>query len=92
MFPMNDEGVSDVNMNVTRVEEEDSVLIEGTIYTSPSGGGSVYYINPVFQSADGSIYTVSGSGMSSESSSAGDGYSMSLDQAFTVTENGKFIY
>jgi len=87
---VSDEAISDGHMSLNYGDDETSITLEGTIYTSPSNKQHKYYFNPVYQSADGSVYTVSGSGfMVNESNSEGSVYSHTLDTATTVTENGK---
>ena len=50
-----------------------------------------YYFNPVYQSADGSVYAVSGSGFTFHDEAYGEGsvYSQTMDATVTTTANGK---
>ncbi|MGL6198031.1 MAG: hypothetical protein ACRC3H_03760 [Lachnospiraceae bacterium] len=88
-IPINDEAISDVNFNINNGEDEDSIMLEGTMYVSPSNEETIYHLNPVYQSRDGSVYTVEGSSMSSDSYSVGFEQSMSLEEVTEITENGK---
>jgi hypothetical protein len=65
------------------------IVLEGTIYVAPAAS-HVYYLNPVYQSADGRVYAMSGSGISCDGNSAeGALLTRTLDSKTTVTENGK---
>lgn len=88
---VSDEAISDGHMSLNYKDDETSIILEGTIYTSPSNKRHTYYFNPVYQSADGSVYAVSGSGfmVNNESYSEGSVYSQTMDASTTVTENGK---
>lgn len=88
---ISDDAICDTHMEIKAGDNENSTSLKGTIYTAPSSKNHIYYFNPVFQSADGSIYTTSGSGFmaNNESISEGSVYSQTLDASTTVTENGK---
>lgn len=90
--PVQDEGISDGHRNFNFGEEENSLTMEGTIYATPMSENQTYYCNPVYQSADGSVYTISEYGgfmVSDESYSEGPVITQTLDASTTVTENGK---
>jgi hypothetical protein len=71
-------------------DDEDRASLEGTIYISPEGLRHVYYYNPVYQSADGSIYMVTGPGMETSIESVeGELFGWTLGETYTETENGK---
>jgi hypothetical protein len=64
-------------------------LLEGTVYLAPSGGNLIWHFNPVYQSPDGSVYAVSGSGMNTDcGQSEGEKCSQTIESSCTVTENG----
>lgn len=88
---LSDPAISDGHTSINTGDDENSVSLEGTIYVSPSRNMSTFYFNPIYQSADGSIYLVSGDGFTfnSETYSEGSVYSQILDDTTTVTENGK---
>lgn len=85
-----DEGFSDVKRHVKSGDNEDGLELEGTVYIPSGSMSSAIYINPVYQSADGSIYLISGQGFSATGdNSEGGVYSQTLTDTVTVTENGK---
>lgn len=87
-----DDAISDGHMALSYGDEESSLLMEGTIYCSSSGFERTYYFNPVYQSADGSVYALSGSGFSVSGDtepSEGSLYSQTLTDSSTFTENGE---
>ena len=62
--------------------------MEGTLYV-PTGEDKIYYINPVYQSSDGSVYVLSGNGhMFSGIGGEGAAYSQTLEENITVRDNG----
>lgn len=63
---MADDGISDCQTKLSGGGLENSISLEGTVYVSPLAGMSTYYINPVYQSADGRVYLTAGSGFSTE--------------------------
>lgn len=86
------EAVSDEHIAASYGDESRGITLTGTIYTAPSNKKHTYYFNPVYQSADGSVYvTTSGSGfmVNDESYSEGSVYSQTLEAVTTVTENGE---
>lgn len=85
-----DEGISDGHSAYNYGDEEDSTTLEGTIYFSPSSTDTIFYINPVFQSADGSVYATTGNGYKVDGMlGEGPSYSTTLSETTTITENGK---
>jgi hypothetical protein len=88
---MSDPAISDGHMSVNVGDDENSTQLEGTIYVSLTGGGTgPFYFNPVYQGADGSVYSTSGDGISSQGiESEGSVMSQTMDYTSTVTENGK---
>ena len=88
---ISDPAISDGHVHTQIDDHGHKVTLSGTIYVSPSSILRTYYFNPVYQSADGRIYAVSGSGfaVSTEAYSEGAIYSQTLDATTTVTENGE---
>ncbi len=90
---MTDEGIIEPHQDLKYTNEnEESITLKGTMYVAPSGKKErIYYFNPVYQTQDGSVYTVSGSGfvVENENYSQGSVYSQTLDASSTITENGK---
>ena len=66
-----------------------SVSMEATLYVSKTAGRKVFYFNPVYQSADGRVYLVPGSGMTSVNNDDGlSSMSQTMTDTSTGTENG----
>ncbi|MEN6418477.1 MAG: hypothetical protein ABFC73_06105 [Clostridiaceae bacterium] len=80
-----DEAISDGQLGLNYGDTEDKITLDGTIYLADLSGNYSCYINPVYQSEDGSVYAVSGGGMEMCS---GAGMSQTLEEKSTVTENG----
>lgn len=57
-----DEGISARNLAMKTTDEGDELTMEASIYFSTQVGDCSIYINPVYQSKDGTIYTVAGNG------------------------------
>ncbi len=84
------EGLSDGHTSISTTDSGEDISLEGTIYVAPTTSQTAFYMNPVYQSADGRVYTMSGGGISfSGDSSEGENFSRTLDAATTVTENGE---
>ena len=83
--------ISDGHTSIFVGDDENSVSLDGTIYVVPSNISHTYYFNPVYQSIDGSVYAVTGSGfmMNSDLYSEGSVYSHTLDAVTSITENGE---
>lgn len=86
-----DSAISDGHAALHFKDNEDTIDLDGTIYLSIRHPGVIWYINPVYQSTDGSVYTTAGSGISfsGDTGAAGARYSTTLKETTTVTENGK---
>lgn len=88
---ISDPAISDGHVNYKLGDDGDSVTLTGTVYVSPVNIARTYYFNPVYQSADGSVYATTGNGfmVNTEAYSEGSVYSQTLDATTTVTEGGK---
>lgn len=85
-----DEAISDGHKGLSYSDIEDKTTLKGTIYVSPNRTNSTYYINPVYQSSQGSVYAMSGNGISVGGiQDEGIIINHKLDESTTVTENGK---
>lgn len=85
-----DDAISDRNTALHYGDEEEKLSLEGTIYISPILFGQAYYINPVYQSANGNVYATSGSGFGVNSvEGEGSVYSQTLEETKTIIENGE---
>jgi hypothetical protein len=88
---MSDPAISDGHVDYKTEDKGNSITLTGTVYVSPQTISHTYYFNPVYQSADGSVYAVSGSGftVNSEAYSEGAVYSQTLEATTSETVNGK---
>ena len=85
------DAVSDGHTSLNIGDAENSTTLEGTVYVCTGGGGPrTFYFNPVYQNADGQVYTTTGSGLStSGEASAGVSLTQTMTASYTATENGK---
>lgn len=86
------EGVCDLDINYNESDNSEEHSISGTIYivSGKMDGNAVYYANPVYQTADGKIYTTRGHGFSrSGESGEGEEFSSTISGETTISENGK---
>lgn len=83
--------VVDIQTNALHVSDEaETTTIEGTIYVSSNSGEQVYYINTVYQTGDGRVYVVAGSGlMLSGGKSEGLSCSQKYDETTTANVDGR---
>lgn len=86
------EGVCDLNINYYESDDSEEHSISGTVYMLPgkTDESMAFYANPVYQTADGSIYVTGGNGVSA-SGESGEGMELSstLEGETAVTENGR---
>lgn len=90
------EGLSDVNNHV-KSHNEDTYYTElsATIYAPVdsenelTGSEICFYMNPVYQAADGSVYLTSGNGSVMNATGAGVVMSTRLSEEYTTTVNGE---
>ncbi|HHY63958.1 MAG TPA: hypothetical protein GX501_02835 [Clostridiaceae bacterium] len=81
--------VCDVHTSFILRDDEDSIILEGTVYVTPDTADTIYQFNPVYQSHDGKVYVVSGnSARLGYFEDEGATFSKALDEKVTVTENG----
>ncbi len=76
----------------TAIAEGDTqkLTLEGTIYLTIGGGTSLCYVNPVYQTANGAVYTVQGHGYHvSGSEGEGVNYTTTLSESGKTTINGE---
>lgn len=85
-----DDAISDAHTGLHCTDAGDGIDMKGTIYVSASKGSDVFYCNPVYQTAAGEVYLVSGQGVSYGGElSAGMSGSQALKEEQTVTIDGK---
>ena len=82
---VSDEGISDGHMAVNGSENGTSVSLEGTVYIAArrAVGTGMYFINPVYQEADGRVYAMSGNSISMDDGTGRAGEKMTV----TLTES-----
>lgn len=88
---MSDPAISDGHTHIDVGDDSNGLALDGTIYVTPSSELRTYYINPVYQCVDGSVYLVSGDGHSTSTDAFGEGvvFSQTLDATSTIVEDGK---
>lgn len=78
-----DPEVTDIKMN----ESDEGSEIEGTIYCS-AGKNSRFYFNPVYQTAEGEVYLLAGTGISGDLTD-GAALSQRIHENRTTSKNGE---
>lgn len=78
------DGICDVHMKSGGEDQG----ISGTIWMAENSGEVIYYMNPIYQTADGRVYLVPGSGLHI-SSDVGGRASQKIEEKATITENGE---
>jgi len=85
-----DEAICDGHVSIHESDDEEKTSLEGTIYVAMGQSATSRYINPVYQSADGSVYAITGKGiMLAGEQGEGSSFTQTLEETTTVTENGK---
>lgn len=86
-----DPEVSTVKTLIGSTDDTSYVELEGVLYVTAQDGDIIdYYLNPVYQTPDGRVYTVSGDGMSADfGGSEGASMSLSINTEKTSTVNGE---
>ncbi len=85
-----DPGICEGHSYINSTDGEEQIRLEGTIYLCPDEEDNVgIYCNPVYQCPDGSVYLVSGQGMSFSGSVEGGSLSHKIEDKVTVNENGE---
>ena len=84
-----DEGISSGHFGIFTGDEE-RITLEGTIFITPQSAGKTFFVNPVYQDAEGRVYVTSGSGITQSGDlSEGARFSTKLEETTTVTEAGE---
>lgn len=84
------DGVSDVKLNINCTENGKDLKYEGVVSVN-ANAQTVLCFNPVYQTAEGEVYAVSGDSFEYTGGDEGDVYGITLDEKYTVTENGSEI-
>ncbi|WP_426350565.1 hypothetical protein ACPWSR_04780 [Alloiococcus sp. CFN-8] len=84
-----DEVISDSQLGVNVLDNEEKTTLEGTIYVSPKKNEELlFFFNPVFQDGEGKVYLVSGDGLLINGQSEGAAAGRTFDSTTTITRNG----
>ena len=83
-----DDAITDGRVNYISTGESESVALEGTIYVATGKGAGNYYFNPVYQTQDGEVYAVNGSGIFSDGNTAGMSMSHEIKGNLSSTVGG----
>lgn len=85
-----DEGYADGYWHLTDADELQRVEMEGTVYSSTLSGWKCFYVNPMYQTSDGRIYVIPGSGNSFGGDvTCGMSSSQMLTESKTTVVNGE---
>ncbi|HWQ59245.1 MAG TPA: hypothetical protein VN540_09525, partial [Clostridia bacterium] len=84
------EAISDGSSSMNVTDEGTDFTLEGVIYVTAAAAGRTWFLNPVYQAADGSVYAINGSGTSSSGdTSEGAAFWQTISAEYTVTQDGK---
>lgn len=89
-----DDAISDAHTSFNSTDAGDSIEMKGTIYVSTSKGFDVFYYNPVYQTATGEVYLMSGQGMSHGgelSTGMSSSHALKEEQTVTIDEESQTI-
>ena len=82
------EGAADAHLYINTTDDGEDVRYECTLCVNADSQTDLYF-NPVYRTADGKIYAVSGDSFAYNGGPEGDVYGVTYDEKYTVTENGK---
>ena len=91
---ISDPGISGVHQAITDTEEAKRIDLEAVLYVEAAAETEtvVWYLNPVYQSTDGSVYLTEGHGTSlAGGMTEGASFSTKFDETETVTVDGKSV-
>ena len=91
---ISDPGISGVHQAITDTEEAKRIDLEAVLYVEAAAETEtvVWYLNPVYQSTDGSVYLTAGHGTSlAGGMTEGASFSTKFDETETVTVDGKSV-
>lgn len=85
-----DEAVADGHTAINSIDGEESIALKGTVYVSTAFGPDIFFFNPVYQTAAGEVYAVTGNGMTFGGDKvAGMSSSHKIDEEGTVRVDGE---
>ena len=67
----------------------DEIVVTADLYVSADGGLHSFYANPIYQTAEGELYLIGGTGISGEMDDDGVQMSQTLNEINTITRQGK---
>lgn len=88
---ISDPGISGVRQAITDTEDAERIDLEAVLYVEAAAETETiaWYLNPVYQSADGSVYATAGQGTSLAGGMAeGASFSTTFDETETITADG----
>lgn len=79
-----------LSLDISDLETENGreVAITASVAAVTTTDNVRFYLNPVYQSPDGSVYALEGSGTSSDASQPGAGFSQTMEETATLTMDG----
>lgn len=85
-----DEGMNDIHSGIHVTDAGTGITIKGRIYYAIGKGNRTFYVNPVYQQEDGSVYVTSGSAIYCEGDPdlAGGESSLKRSEKESTTVNG----
>lgn len=87
---LSDDALFSAHTNFTETDNGNETEMSVTVYSVPGAVDDFgFYANPVYQTADGKIYALPGSGISCDSSSEGETMSTSLSDQIETVEDRK---
>lgn len=85
-----DDAICDKHTKLDVGDLKNSMALEGTLYISPRSALTICFLNPVYQSADGRVYAVPGSGLSNDGADGAESTN-TFSMSRKVTQDGKTI-
>ena len=88
---ISDPGISGVRQAITDTEDAKRIDLEAVLYVAAAAETETvaWYLNPVYQSADGSVYATAGQGSSlTGGMTEGASFSTTFDETETITADG----
>lgn len=80
------EGLNEVHSSLSTTDTGDNIGVEATMYLSSLSVERIYYFNPVYQTGDGEVYLMQGSGCN-YNPEIGGAFAHSISETRTVTED-----
>ena len=81
--------IDGIRTHIHETDEGTNLELEAKVYAAVNSGNVTLYYNPVYQREDGSVFAVTGSGMSTDTGSVGQSFSQKMEDTVSHTENGK---